>query len=94
MNLLRIFSLISVPLLAMAASAQQPAPRADAFGDPLPAAAIARLGTSRLRHGAAVDTVQFIAGGKRLLSAGQDGTVRLWEPQSGREVQRFPGRAG
>lgn len=94
MNPLRILSLVGVSILAAPAAAQQAAPRTDAFGDPLPAAALARMGTVRLRHEAAVDTVEFIAGGKWLLSAGQDDTVRLWDPRAGREVRRFPGRAG
>jgi WD40 repeat protein len=94
MNLVRICSLIGVAVLAAPAAAQQAAPRTDAFGDPLPPAALARMGTVRLRHGAPVESVQFVADGKWLMSGGHDDTVRLWDPQTGREVYRFRGRAG
>jgi WD40 repeat protein len=94
MNLLRTLSLIGACVLAVPAAAQQAVPRTDAFGDPLPAAALARMGTVRLRHAAAVDDVRFVADGKWLLSGGQDDTVRLWDLQTGREIHRFAGRAG
>jgi WD40 repeat protein len=70
--------------------AKQEPPRTDRHGDPLPEGAIARLGTVRLRHQASVFDVLFSADGKRLISAGHDGRVSVWDPRSGRELQRFP----
>jgi WD40 repeat protein/beta-lactamase regulating signal transducer with metallopeptidase domain len=64
------------------------ASQADPQGDPLPAGALARLGTTRLRHGGDVTFVAFAAG-KRLLTAGQDGTLRLWDLEKGNEIRRF-----
>ena len=52
---------------------------------PLPAGAIARLGTSRLRHGGIVMALSFTQGGK-LFSVGMDGSLRLWEPTAGGEI--------
>jgi WD40 repeat protein/beta-lactamase regulating signal transducer with metallopeptidase domain len=62
---------------------------ADAHGDPLPAGALARLGTTRLRHGAEISFVAFGADGKTLLTASQDNTIRLWDLETGKEIRRF-----
>ena len=45
-------------------------------------------------HKGAVRSVAFAAHGKRLLSAGVDGTVRLWDVATGGEVYRFTGHRG
>ncbi len=42
-------------------------------------------------HGRAVIAVAFDPAGTQLLSAGMDGTLRLWEVRSGKEVRRFVG---
>jgi RNA polymerase sigma factor (sigma-70 family) len=59
-------------------------PRLDRHGDPLPAGAVLRLGTTRLRH-ANVFSLAFTADGK-LASFGQDNSVKVWDPASGRLV--------
>jgi WD40 repeat protein/beta-lactamase regulating signal transducer with metallopeptidase domain len=64
-------------------------PTADAQGDPLPDGALARLGTTRLRHGADVTFVAFGPEGKTLITAGQDNTIRLWDLASRKEIRRF-----
>src|SRR5262249_3679627 len=53
------------------------------FVDPLPPGAIARLGTTRLRHADSVSSIQFSPDGKILASAGFDRTVRFWDPATG-----------
>src|SRR5262245_42221216 len=64
----------------------QPA-RVDLYGDPLPVGALARLGTVRFRHGGNVSLVAFLPDGN-LLTAGYDGTARLWSP-AGKQLRRF-----
>jgi RNA polymerase sigma factor (sigma-70 family) len=63
--------------------------RKDRYGDPLPEEAIARLGTTRLRHGAAIFSLRFIPDGKTLVAQGQDG-VRLWNAATGEQRHFFP----
>jgi hypothetical protein len=66
----------------------------DLWGDPLPAGALARLGTVRLRHGGPVASVAFSPDGTSLISGGHDNTARLWNVASGGEVRRWEGRVG
>jgi WD40 repeat protein len=64
----------------------------DAFGDELPLGAVARLGTTRMHHTySRVFMVKFAADGKTVMSHGEDGTIRLWNSQTGREMAKFPG---
>lgn len=61
----------------------------DMNGDPLPAGAIARLGTTRWRQSANITFLAYGPGDKTLVTAAQDGTVRLWDVATGQEVRRF-----
>jgi WD40 repeat protein/beta-lactamase regulating signal transducer with metallopeptidase domain len=61
----------------------------DRHGDPLPAGALTRFGTTRMRHGAEVTFVAFGPEGKTLLTACRDNTIRLWSLADGKELRRF-----
>ena len=79
-----IAGLILVVLVAQGVSraAAPPLPRLDHYGDPLPPHAVARLGTTRLRHPGGAEQLAFSADGKTLASS-KNG-VRLWRVADGR----------
>jgi WD40 repeat protein len=65
-------------------------PKPDRHGDPLPAGAVARYGTTRLRHGVDISGIGFTPDGKRLCTvSGSADSVKLWDPVSGKEVGRL-----
>lgn len=63
----------------------------DSYGDPLPKGCWVRIGTIRWRHGCRVWAVAFHPDGKSLLAASVDGSVRVWDSNSGKEIRRFTG---
>jgi WD40 repeat protein len=68
----------------------RPAERRDRSGDPLPEGAVARLGTTRLRHGGPIGWFQFTPDGNTLVSQAGDG-VRTWRATTGEQLHFFPG---
>jgi WD40 repeat protein len=64
----------------------KPAPvPGEVTGEPLPPSAVARIGTTRLRHGSQVASVAFSPDGKKVVSS--DGfSVGVWDSRSGREL--------
>jgi RNA polymerase sigma factor (sigma-70 family) len=78
-------------------SSEPPAARSEAEplagrdSDPLPAGALMRFGSTRLRHGQAINALAFAKDGKTLVSGSMDLTVSLWELPSGKELRRLAG---
>jgi WD40 repeat protein len=59
--------------------------------EPLPAGAVARLGTGRLRHTGSVFSIDFSPDGKVLVSAGSDNRVCIWDAATGRRRKVLSG---
>jgi RNA polymerase sigma factor (sigma-70 family) len=64
-------------------------PALDAPDEQLPGDVIARMGTTRMRHGDAVYFAAYTPNGKSLVTAGRDRSVRLWDLATGKEIRRF-----
>ncbi len=62
----------------------KPLARANAVDDPLPPGAIARLGTSRLRHGGQLQSLAFTADGTGIVASGRQWANQVWDVRSGR----------
>jgi len=60
----------------------------DAYGDPLPRGAVARLGTVRWRHGGA-SAFAFTRTGDTLVSVGGS-AIQFWDVKTGKVVRSFP----
>jgi RNA polymerase sigma factor (sigma-70 family) len=61
----------------------------EGLAEALPPGALARLGTTRLRHGGEVLSVSLSPDDKVVASAGGDGVVRMWDTRTGKELRRF-----
>jgi hypothetical protein len=76
-----------VVFLCLNESPAQPAPRTDRNGEPLPAGALARLGTTRLQQGGFVYRLAFLPDNKTLLTTGTG--IRFWDVGTGLERRRL-----
>jgi RNA polymerase sigma factor (sigma-70 family) len=75
------------PAEVAATREKSPGPATDLHGDPLPAGAVTRLGTVRLRN--ASTTLKFSPDGKVLAAAGD--VTRLFDAASGKPLHRLAG---
>jgi RNA polymerase sigma factor (sigma-70 family) len=64
-----------------------PGTRVDAFGDPLPDGALARMGTVQLRH-ERLATATFSPDGKMIATVGSN-SLRLWDARTGKLIREI-----
>jgi WD40 repeat protein len=69
-------------------------PRLDAHGDPLPAGALLRIGTVRLRPGGIVNSMAFTPDSKRLVTASDATGIQVWDVATGKELSALGSPAG
>jgi len=67
--------------------------RTDPYGDPLPEGALARMGTTRLRH-YQLQAISFFPNGDKIASAGTDGLIRIWKVPDGTSIAILQGHEG
>lgn len=72
---------------------QDPPPAVDTWGDPLPAGAIARLGSKRFQQGDQIVDLYFAQDGKRVVTSGW-GSIRIWDAATGRLLGKILGGEG
>ncbi len=90
MNKLRfLFVIVALLLSPAAAFSSDGEQHLDAHGDPLPPGASARLGTNRLKHTGPIGWVDFDKSGKFIGSTARDGSLRIWDSESGRQLKRI-----
>lgn len=73
---------------AAATASRSAATKKDREGAPLPAAALARLGSARFRQEGSIRFLCFSPDGRWLASGGSS-VVNVWEPATGRPYRRF-----
>jgi WD40 repeat protein len=78
----------SAPAYAAGPSRQRQLGLTDVYVDPLPAGALARVGTVRFRLGA---SPIFTPDGKAVLAGGADGAIRVYDAATGKELRCFVG---
>jgi RNA polymerase sigma factor (sigma-70 family) len=62
-------------------------PRADRGSDPVPAGAVLRLGSLRLRHKTRIHSLAFALRGDVLIAASDEGTIHFWKPATGEKLR-------
>jgi WD40 repeat protein len=91
LSCLGLLALLALPARSQDSPAQkkQPAVKLDQAGDPLPAGAVARLGTTRFRHQNLVSFVGYSGDGGLLVTLSGESSLRFWDARSGKEVRRL-----
>jgi WD40 repeat protein len=87
-----VWLVVGVAFLGAAPTFGQVPPRTDLYGDPLPAGAIARMGSTRFHLAGGVLATAFDPDGKNVMVVGRrdDGVaVRFWDVTTGKETARF-----
>jgi Tol biopolymer transport system component len=78
----------------LAGLALLPARSEGAADEALPAGALARLGTARFQNIGRVFAVAYAPDGKTLAAGAWDGSIRLWDPATGKQLRQWTGHDG
>ena len=78
-----------LPTGQVAFADEEPSPRTDAAGDPLPPGVRTRLGTLRGLHDGWINFIGYSGDGKYLVTASSTGTIRVLEADTGKEVRKI-----
>jgi WD40 repeat protein len=87
---LRPLALVALLACGGARATEPAGPRFDRFGDPLPAGAVMRLGSLRLRPDMPPVAAVFTPDGKTLFSIGEEAAFSAWDPATGKRLRRVP----
>ncbi len=60
------------------------------LSDTLPAGALVRMGSTRLRHGSGIESIAFFPDGKTVATLGHDERVCLWSTATGQLIRALP----
>jgi RNA polymerase sigma factor (sigma-70 family) len=66
-----------------------PSPAVDRYGDPLPAGALLRLGTVRMRHETNTACAAFAPHGRSVIVSDAQGNLVFWDTATGKELRRL-----
>src|SRR5581483_4388043 len=81
---------LTVSILLLALTGRAPGQDEPGLGTTtLPARALWRAGSTRLRHASRILCLAYEPHGKYLAAGGGNDPVRLWDPRTGREVRHF-----
>src|SRR5579862_108178 len=86
-----VFAVFIAIIVSASAWAQE---AVDALGDPLPAGARARLGSTRFRLGGHIASAALSPDGKWIAGSNNSDQITLCDPQTGKEISRFRLPAG
>jgi len=84
---------LGLALALLAFLPQETPPAVDAWGDPLPAGAIARLGSKRFQQGDQITDLSYSADGKKIFTSSWK-SIRTWDAADGRLLNRILGGGG
>lgn len=85
--MIRVAAVVAVLLLLLAPFGVMATEPAKKSGETLPDGAVARFGSTRMRHPKQPYTIAFAPNGKTFASGGTDGTIRIWDARTGEQLR-------